>query len=275
MMDQQPRKAPAAKGTTMASGKIVGIRRDRIVELLSRKGKVSVEELSAELGVSEVTVRRDLALLQESGMLTRRHGEALVLPSSPEILPEKELAEKDAINMNEKRRIAEAAVSLVSADDILFMNSGSTILCLMRAIRGLSLRVITNNAAAIDERLDPSIDLMMLGGEYREQSRSLVGEFALNTLRDIWSSHTFLGTNGVSLERGLTTSVYQECSVNQAMIRNTHGKVIVLADFSKMDKVANFVSSPLSSVDVIVTDDKCPPAFAQRLRDAGIEVIIA
>ncbi len=124
-------------------------------------------------------------------------------------------------------------------------------------------------------KLDPSIDLMMLGGEYRAQSRSLVGEFALNTLKDIWSNHTFLGTNGVSIERGLTTSVYQECSVNQAMVRNTHGKVIVLADYSKMDKVSNFVSSPLSSVDIIVTDDKCPPEFARRLRDEGIEVIIA
>jgi len=259
----------------MASSTIVGMRRDRIMELLGEKGEASVEELSAALEVSEVTIRRDLDRLQASGLLVRRHGGALAAPPSPEILPEKVLAEKDITNIEEKRRIAAAAATLLSVDDILFMNSGSTILFFMRAIRDLRVRIITNNAAAIDQKLDPSIDLMMLGGEYRAQSRSLVGEFALNTLKDIWSNHTFLGTNGVSIERGLTTSVYQECSVNQAMVRNTHGKVIVLADYSKMDKISNFVSSPLSSVDIIVTDDKCPPEFARRLRDEGIEVIIA
>jgi DeoR family fructose operon transcriptional repressor len=259
----------------MASSTIVGMRRNRIMEILGGKGEATVEELSAELEVSEVTIRRDLNRLQTSGLLVRRHGGALAVPPSPEILPEKVLSEKDITNIEEKRRIAAAAVSLLSADDILFMNSGSTILFFMRAIRDLRVRIITNNAAAIDQLLDPSIDLMMLGGEYREQSRSLVGEFALNTLKEIWSNHTFLGTNGVSIERGLTTSVYQECSVNQAMVRNTHGKVIVLADWSKMDKVSNFVSSPLQAVDIIVTDDKCPQEFVRRLRDEGIEVIIA
>jgi len=259
----------------MASSTIVGMRRNRIMEILGAKGEATVEELSAELEVSEVTIRRDLDRLQASGLVLRRHGGALAVPPNPEILPEKVLAEKDITNIEEKRRIASAALSLLSADDILFMNSGSTILFLMRAIRDLRVRIITNNAAAIDQKLDPSIDLMMLGGEYREQSRSLVGEFALNTLKEIWSNHTFLGTNGVSIERGLTTSVYQECSVNQAMVQNTHGKVIVLADWSKMDKVSNFVSLPIQVVDIIVTDDKCPQEFVQRLRGEGIQVIIA
>jgi len=259
----------------MASSVIVSMRRNKIMEIIVEKGEASVEELSDKLEVSEVTIRRDLDRLQRNGLIVRHHGGALAVTPNPEILPEKVLDEKDITNMEEKRRIAAAAVSFLSDDDILFMNSGSTILFFMRAIQDRRVRIITNNAAAINQKLHPSIDLMLLGGEYRQQSKSMVGEFALNTLKDIWSSHTFLGTNGVSIERGLTTSVHQECSINQAMVRNTHGKVIVLADYSKMDKVSNFVSSPLSSVDVIITDDKCSPEFVRRLRDMGIEVIVA
>ena len=259
----------------MASSVIVSMRRNKMMAIIVEKGEVSVEELSEKLEVSEVTIRRDLQRLQASGLIVRHHGGALALTPNPEMLPEKVLDEKDITNIDEKRRIAAAAVSLLDDDDIAFMNSGSTILFFMRAIQNRRVRIITNNAAAINQKLDPSIDLMLLGGEYRQQSKSMVGEFALNTLKDIWSSHTFLGTNGVSIERGLTTSVHQECSVNQAMVRNTHGKVIVLADYSKMDKVSNFVSLPLTSVDVIVTDSKCPADFLRRLQEMGIEVIIA
>ena len=251
------------------------MRRNKIMEIVAEKGEVTVEELSVLLEVSEVTIRRDLDRLQSGGLVVRRHGGAQAVIPGPDILPEKVLDEKDITNIEEKRRIAMAAISFLSDDDILFMNSGSTILFFMRAIKDRRVRIITNNAAATYQRLDPSIDLMMLGGEYRQQSKSLVGEFALNTLKDIWSSHTFLGTNGVSIERGLTTSVHQECSINQAMVKNTHGKVIVLADYSKMDKVSNFISSPLSTVDIVITDDKCSPEFIRRLQDAGIEVIVA
>ncbi|HEY9054062.1 MAG TPA: DeoR/GlpR family DNA-binding transcription regulator [Rectinemataceae bacterium] len=258
----------------MASSAVVEKRRARIIQILAERGAVSVADLSAELGVSDITIRRDLEHLQEAGLAERRHGGAQALPPQSEIQPERVLGEKGVTNMAQKTRIAEAAAALISPDDVIFMNSGSTILCLLRAIRGKRVRVITNNAAAIDENLDPSIDLMILGGEYRQQSKSLVGEFALNTLKDIWSTHTFLGTNGVSLEKGLTTSVHQECSVNQAMIRNTHGKVVVLADSSKMGKVANFVSSPLSAIDLIITDSDCPPDYLERLKESGIEVIV-
>jgi DeoR family fructose operon transcriptional repressor len=259
----------------MASSSIVNGRRIRILDILNERRSARVEELSADLAVSPVTVRRDLDYLYRKGFLVRRHGGALPVNLGVDAVPEKKLEEKDDINIEEKTRIAERATQLVRDGDTLFMNSGSTILAFISAIRNKRIKVITNNAAAIMAGHDPGIELLMLGGEYREQSRSLVGEFALNTIRNIYSGYTFLGTNGISLERGLTTSVYQECSINQAMIANTHEKVIVLADFSKMDKVSNFVSSPLSSIDIVITDDKCPEQFRKGLTDLGIEVIIA
>ncbi|MDH7483686.1 MAG: DeoR/GlpR transcriptional regulator, partial [Spirochaetales bacterium] len=92
---------------------------------------------------------------------------------------------------------------------------------------------------------------------------------------NVYADHTILGTNGISLEKGLTTSVYQECSINQAMIEHTHGKVIVLADSSKMGKVANFISSGLSKVDIVITDEDCPKEYRDGLHALGLEVIIA
>jgi len=259
----------------MASSSIVNNRRMRILDILNERRSAKVEELSVDLGVSLVTVRRDLDYLYGKGFLVRRHGGALPVIDCADELPEKKLDEKDDINIEEKTAIAERAAQLVNDGDTLFMNSGSTILLFIRALKGKRVKIITNNAAAIMTEHDPAIELMILGGEYREQSRSLVGEFALNTIRNIYSGRTFLGTNGISLERGLTTSVYQECSINQAMIANTHEKVVVLADYSKMGKISNFVSSPLSSIDIVITDDKCPAQFREGLEALGIEVLLA
>ncbi len=278
----------------MASSSIVRNRRDRILGILERRRGVSVDELSEELSVSLVTVRRDLDFLDREGVLIRKHGGAqpatnlaatpLMIPfqnpveaeTKPltDVLPETKLEEKDNVNMEEKARIAERAARMLRDGDIIFTNSGSTILSFIAAIGSTRVKVITNNAAAITLKRDPGMELIILGGAYREQSRSFVGEFALNTIKDIYSRYTFLGVNGLSLERGLMTSVYQECSINQAMIANTHEKVVVLADHSKMGKVSNFVSSPLSSVDMVITDDQCPDQLRMALERLGIEVLI-
>lgn len=258
----------------MASNAAVYRRRLQILESVRSRGMATVEELSESLGVSPITIRRDLDHLSREGSLLRRHGGAVPVEEDGSV-PEKMLSEKDVLNIEAKNRIAAAAVRLLEDDGILFMNSGSTTLCFLRALAGRRAKVITNNVASLSVPASPGLELMILGGEYREQSQSLVGEFTLSAIRNIWADHTILGTNGLSLERGLTTSVYQECSVNQAMIEHTHGKVIVLADSSKMGKVANFVSSPLSKVDILVTDMECPDSYREELDALGIRVILA
>ena len=258
----------------MASNAAVYRRRMQILEEVRSRGVVSVEELSESLGVSHITIRRDLDRLSREGSLLRRHGGAAPVGEEGSV-PEKLLSEKDVLNIEAKNRIAAAAAALVADDEIIFMNSGSTTLCFLRALAGRRVKVITNNVASLTVPYSPGVELMILGGEYREQSQSLVGEFALSAIRNIYADHTFLGTNGLSLERGLTTSVYQECSVNQAMIEHTHGKIVVLADSSKMAKVANFVSSTLSKVDIVVTDMNCPEGFRKDLATLGIQIILA
>ncbi len=259
----------------MNSRSFVYNRHLRILDILKDKGSVSVDELAEALDVSAVTIRRDLDVLDQRGFLVRTHGGALPMNQRVEQVPERQFNEKDILNVMEKKRIAEKAVELVQDGEIIFMNSGSTLLFFIKALRNKRVKIITNNAAAIDCEHDPLVEFMFLGGEYREQSRSFVGEIPINTLKNFYSNHTFLGTNGLDLERGLTTSNYQECSINQAMIENTHGKVIVLADSSKLGKVSNFISSELNKVDVVVTDTGCPDSIKKQLIEKGIEVILS
>jgi len=259
----------------MASNAAVFKRRLKIIELVNRNGILSVEDLSKAIDVSPITIRRDLDHLVSEGSILRKHGSAVSVTFDTDVTAEKSLNEKDVLNIEEKVRIAAKATSLVSDDELLFMNSGSTTLCFLSALRGRHVKIITNNAAAIRVERTPEVELMILGGEYREQSQSFVGEFALSALHSIYSDHTFLGTNGLSLDKGLTTSVYQECSINQAMIEHTHGNVVVLADSSKLGKVAHFVSASLDKIDIVITDEGCPKDFREGLEAMGITVILA
>lgn len=244
-----------------------------ILDVLQERGRVRVDELADMLNVSPVTIRRDLDYLNENGFLIRTHGGAGRIKHRQTLQSESEFTEKGEENVDEKARIAEKATEFIEPNDILFLNSGSTALFFLRALRDKRVRVITNNAAATDCSLALTVELLVLGGEYRERSKSFVGEFALNALKNIYSTHTILGTNGISVDQGLTTTVYQECNINQAMIENTHGSVIVLADHTKLGVVSNFVSASIDAVDILVTDDQCPPEFAQSLEDRGIKVI--
>lgn len=259
----------------MANNSIAHNRHTQILDFLSSRGNVTVDQLSELLLVSKVTVRRDLDFLNNKGLLVRTHGGASILPHQDVTLADEDYSKKDIKNVQEKRRIAFKCASIIKEHSILFINSGTTTHFLLQAFTNKHLKIITNNAATIESTIDNKIELLLLGGQYLKHPKSFAGEFAIKALTDMYSTHTILGTNGISLEKGLTTTVYQECSINQAMIKNTHGKVIVLADSSKLGRVSNFVSAPLESVDIVITDEKCPLEFKQSLEHLGIEVIIA
>ena len=258
----------------MNTSTIASNRHQRILETLKTAESVRVDDLSRLLDVSSVTIRRDLDALDRKGLLMRTHGGARKLESPIASEPERSFFEKGIVNTGEKQRIANLAAGLIEENEIVFLNSGTTALFFLEALRK-HIRVVTNNAASIVCRRDASVGLLVLGGEYRKQSRSFVGDFALNAIRGVHSTTTVLGTNGLSLEKGLTTSVLPECGVNQSMIENTRGKVMVLADFSKIEHISNFVSAPLNDIDILVTDDKTPQSVINELKDREIEVFVA
>ena len=246
----------------------------KILDILSEKQKIKVEDLSNILDVSPVTIRRDLDFLDSQKLLIRTHGGATVLQEWDNFLPERKFQEKVDLNMDYKIKIAKKAVEMLKDNDTIFVNSGTTTLSFISEINK-KVHVITNNARAITNNVNPDIELMVLGGEYRETSQSLVGIFTLENIQKINSNYTFLGVNGLYAEKGLMTSVLQECSVNNAMINNTNDKVIILADHSKIGRISNFVTAPCSVIDILITDELTPEEELKKFRDMGIEIIIA
>lgn len=250
-------------------------RHEYILNLIQQKKAVRVSALSEALGVSDITIRRDLEYLEGQGVLERTHGGAIL---TQRMRQEPLYAQKERLQIEAKRAIGRAAAQLVQPGETIFVHSGSTTRQMFAHLGSLPrLRVITSNAAAIAElgNRSESIELMVVGGTYRWQSNSLVGPLALATIARINASKTFLGVDGISIQHGLTTPIQDEAEVARAMIAQTRGAIIVVADHTKIGVVAEFVTCPLYRVATIVTDARLNAQWRKTLEEQGIRVIVA
>jgi DeoR/GlpR family transcriptional regulator of sugar metabolism len=256
----------------LSSNYIPADRQKQINALLAKKGVVSVAELSKMLGVSELTIRRDLDVLNQKGILERTHGGAIYnLHMSIEPL----YSQKDCLHKEEKEAIGLAATELVEDGDTLLINSGSTTLEVIRHLKGKRVRIITSNVGAIPEAIDNEMELVLIGGLYRPRSNSLVGALASLSLHQVYGSKAFIGVDGVSVKYGLTTPILEEAEIAREMIERTPGSVIVVADHSKLGVVSNFVTAPLDKVAALVTDEKIDNEYRLGLEKKGIRIVIA
>lgn len=249
-------------------------REKAILDYLNVQKKASVNELSEALSVSAVTIRRDIIRLDEENKLSRYHGGVRVLEGKPGDTQDTAFMQKSASMREEKMRIGLRACSFVNDGDIIFMNSGTTVLSFLQQLDKRDITVVTNNVAVLECSVKPGIELLMLGGIYNERTKAVGGEITTSSLNSFYSTCTILGVNALDMTEGLTTSVYQESTINNAMISHTRGKVIVLADGTKMGKLSRYVSAPLSKIDVIITDSSCPEEYISALRRENIEVVV-
>lgn len=257
----------------MPSGFIRVERQERIHSLLRERGVVKVADLSEMLGVSDITIRRDLEVLEQKGVLERTHGGAIY---SHRMRVEPLYTQKDCSHREEKRLIGRAAAQLVEEGDTLLINSGSTTLQVIRHLAGKrDVRIITTNMGAALEVQQGDLEILFTGGSYRPQSNSLVGPLALLSLRQVYGSKAFIGVDGISVKYGLTTPIIHEAEVARLMIERTHGPVIVVADHSKLGVVADFVTAPLEKVDILVVDEGFGEEYRAELEACGVEIIIA
>ena len=247
-------------------------RHRRIQELLREYRVVRVSVLSEELSVSEVTVRRDLEVLERRGLLERTHGGAV---ATQWMRAEPAYLQAASTNPAEKRLIGAAAATLVEPGDALYLNGGTTTLQVFRHLRTTGLKVATNHVGIALEAADRDVELLLLGGHYRAPSNSVVGPFATEALRRTHATKAFIGVEGISVGSGLTTPVAAEAEIARVMIEQTRGRVLVVADHSKIGTVADFVIAPLEEVDALIVDEGCSEEYRQRLTEAGIEVIVA
>lgn len=247
-------------------------RHQYILTRLREQGHITVIDLSRELKVSAVTIRKDLKYLEEKELLFRTHGSAT--PNNPYI-NDRPVNEKEKVRVSQKQRIARYAASLIEPKDSIILASGTTVIELARQIRAVDqLTVVTAslNAALILSR-DPLIDIIQLGGMVRKSSSSIIGPYAEEQLTNFSCSKLFLGVDGIAPDYGFTTTNALEANLNKQMIEAAQ-RVIVLADSTKFGRRGFSRICNLSQVDKVITDNEVHSPFIRKLEEAGIEIII-
>jgi DeoR/GlpR family transcriptional regulator of sugar metabolism len=247
-------------------------RRQRLGLIVDSRRAVRLDELSAALGVSQATVRRDLDALAATGRLRRVHGGAVAIDDR---LDEPHFDAKAATAADEKLRIAGRAVELLAPDDTVYLDSGSTVLAVARLLHGWTrLTVVTNSLPAANELAGRGPRLIVIGGELRATSRALVGPLTRSLLETLHMDRALMGTFAISLDEGLTTTDPSEAYTKQLVMRRAR-EVILLADSHKMGTRSFVDAGRIDDVDVLVTDAGIDERTVRTLKRRGVRVITA
>ncbi len=256
----------------MAEHRLTTAERERLIlARLHESTVVSVAELEELLEVSPATIRRDLQSLDERKLLRRVRGGA-TLGSFYRIEPL--FQDKQSQNAAGKQRIAQAAFELIDDHDRIYLDGGSTVLMLARLLgdrRGLT--VVTNSLVAAEPLMNMNHQLILVGGEFRPLSRTLVGPLTASVIDSLHVDKAFMGTIGFTVEDGMTTTDPNEAFTKERIMRRAN-QVILLADAGKLGVPSFARSGQASDIDVLVTD-AASPALAGELEAIGIQLIVA
>jgi len=244
-----------------------------IVERARAGGRVEVAALAAELKVTTETVRRDLTTLERHALLRRVHGGAIPIER---LGFEPALAARDSVLTAEKERIARLALAEVPDEGSILLDAGTTTARLADALPADRELVVLTNALPIAMSLSvrPNITVLMIGGRVRGRTQAAVDAWALAALVDTYVDVAFIGANGISPERGLTTPDTTESAVKRAMIRAAR-RTVVVADHTKVgqDHLSRFAG--LDEIDTLITDSGLDAQVADELRAQGPRVLLA
>lgn len=247
-------------------------RRAQILELLQQTGSRRVELLAQELGVSTVTVRSDLNMLEQQGFLTRSHGYAVL---NSRLIAELSIADKRNNYPEVKQRIGKAAAALLKDGERVIFDSGTTTKAIISHLGERHLTVLTNGLDVAMELVPcPNVEVRLTGGVLRKNAMSFSGVMADNNLRLYRFDKLFLGVDGFDLQKGITTFNEQEAQLNRLMCEAVN-QVIVVADSSKFGQYSDYVICQANQIDVLVTDAQLPNNYKTYLENAGVQVVIA
>ena len=247
-------------------------RRRQILDILNREGRVLVVDLAKQFLTSQVTIRKDLDVLQAQGRIHRSHGGAL--PARESALEDPTLREKEKLHRKEKLQIAAEAARMVHEGQVVILDSGTTTTAIARALRDFqNLKIITNAVNIAAELSGSSLEVILTGGTLRKNSFSLVGPVADDTLRRLNADILFLGVDGFDVNHGLTTPNQLEAKVNRAMM-DVARVVVVVCDSSKFGRRALCSIAPPAAVHHLITDRGIRKADLAALKQAGIHVTV-
>lgn len=246
-------------------------RRQLIEARIASDSEVVIPELAQELGVSEMTIRRDLKELDQHGLLVRVRGGA-IRQTSRSFEPAR--LDRAGSEPSAKRAIGRAAAALLEQGDSAIVDVGTTTVELARALRGREgLTIVTPSLpVAFELGEERGIRVLITGGTLRPGELSLVGARAEDAFGDLNCDIAFIGAAGLTAEEGLTEYSLDDTRVKQAAIRRAR-RVVLLADHSKLGRVALATICPLVDIDALVTDASPAHPVCLAARDAGVEVI--
>ncbi len=247
-------------------------RHKAILNELHMEGYVAVKDLSNSLGVSEVTIRKDLKELENRKLLLRNSGSASPLSS---LITDRHIDEKEKVQVDEKLRIAVAANLLLKENDTIIIASGTTLLSFAQKISFTDPLTVITSAVKVSLILSylPNIEVIQLGGAVRKSSASIIGPYAETLLTEMNCNKLFIGADGIDLDFGVTTSNIAEAHLNQYMI-NSAREVIVLADSSKFRKRGFGKICNIDQIHHIITDVDAPQKEVQLIKEMGIKITL-
>ncbi|RKX83729.1 MAG: DeoR/GlpR transcriptional regulator [Spirochaetes bacterium] len=245
-------------------------RLDEILKILTVRKKITVQELTERLKVSEVTVRKDLTFLEEKGKIVRVHGGA-VLAEDKDLL--RDISIRLDEHIPEKTAIADTAAELIHEGDTIYLDAGSTSYFLSQKIKDLDIRVLTNSLDVIISLSDSTtVSLLSTGGSFRKDARSFIGPAAIEAIANFQIETCFLGTTGFSKDGYFTAQNILEAQVKKAVIKASQRKVL-LTDHYKYGVNAFSIFARADNIDILITDSVFPDK--DSLYKLGMEIIFA
>lgn len=244
-----------------------------MLDLVREHGSLSVEALAERFGVTLQTVRRDVKLLADEGLLARFHGGVRTAGSTTENIAYRQ---RQQLNSDAKRRIARAVARQVPQGCSLILNIGTTTEAVAQALlQHQGLRVITNNlnvAAILAD--NPDCEVIVAGGSVRSRDRGIVGEATVDFIRQFRVDIALIGISGIESDGSLRDFDYREVKVARAILEHSR-EVWLAADHSKFNRPAMVELGRLSQVDQLFTDQPPPEPFPALIAEAGVQLVVA
>lgn len=247
-------------------------RQKQILSLLSRQGRLSVAQIVEQFSISEATARRDLESLASEGKVQRVHGGAIAVEQAPPELP---ILERENEQADEKSRIGRATAELIADKETVFLGSGTTVLEVARNLRSRkNLTVITNSLPVLNMLAGvEGVTVISLGGMLRDSELSFIGHITEQALAELRADKVIIGARAVSLEHGLTNDYLPETQTDRAILK-VGREVILVADYSKINRISTTFLAPLTDVHKLVTDKRTPRAFISALKAQGVSSLV-
>jgi DeoR family fructose operon transcriptional repressor len=247
-------------------------RRQAIATLIDERGRGDVTELAGRFDVTPETIRRDLTELERRRLLRRVHGGAI---SIHRFRSEPAIAEKAAVMATEKAAIATAAIAFVPEHGSVLIDAGTTTLALARIFPERELTVFTHSVAiALELVTRRNLQLHVIGGRVRTRTVANVDDWALRQLAELRVDVAFVGTNGFSVDRGLSTPDPAEAAVKHAICLAA-AQTVVLADHTKLDQESAVRFAAIDEFDVLISDGGLAESDRRALEEADVEVVLA